>query len=411
MMKAVPPLVLSVSLALAACEPAGKPDDAPTRLRVATFNAYLNRPEAGGLIKDLGNDSDPQIAAVAEIIARERPDILLLNEFDYDPDGKALAIFHEKWLKKGFNGADGIDYPYYYSAPSNTGEPSGLDFDHDGASDGPGDAFGFGAFPGQYGMALLSRYPIDLANVRTFRAFLWKDMPGALLPDDPETPEPADYYSEEALAVFRLSSKSHWDVPVRVDGRTLHVIAAHPTPPVFDGPEDRNGRRNHDEIRFIADYIAGDPDRYIVDDAGKPGGLPHGARFVILGDMNADPHDGSVSPSPIHLLFDQPLITVTAPESAGGAEQARLQGGVNQEHRTPAATDTSDFKDSGDFASGNMRLDYVLPSAAGLKAIGAHVFWPDSNDPLFRLVGNGFPVVSSDHRMVSVDLELVGGLD
>ena len=81
-------------------------------------------------------------------------------------------------------------------------------------------------------------------------------MPGALLPDDPSTPEPADWYSPDELDVFRLSSKSHWDVPVRLpDGRILHLLASHPTPPVFDGSEDRNGRRNHDEIRFWADYV------------------------------------------------------------------------------------------------------------------------------------------------------------
>ena len=61
---------------------------------------------------------------------------------------------------------------------------------------------------------------------------------------------------EEELEVVRLSSKSHWDVPVKVGGHTVHVLASHPTPPTFDGEEDRNGRRNHDEIRFWADYVS-----------------------------------------------------------------------------------------------------------------------------------------------------------
>ena len=38
--------------------------------------------------------------------------------------------------------------------------------------------------------------------------------------------------------------------------QTVHVLASHPTPPTFDGAEDRNGRRNHDEIRFWADYVS-----------------------------------------------------------------------------------------------------------------------------------------------------------
>ena len=100
----------------------------------------------------------------------------------------------------------------------------------------PNDSFGFGFFPGQYGMAVLSMYPIDYANVRTFQHFKWKDMPGALLPDDPSTPEPADWYSPDELDVFRLSSKSHWDVPIQIDGKTVHFLISHPTPPVFDDP-------------------------------------------------------------------------------------------------------------------------------------------------------------------------------
>jgi 3-phytase len=88
------------------------------------------------------------------------------------------------------------------------------------------DALGFGAFPGQFGMAVFSKYPILEDQVRTFQTFLWKDMPGARLPDDPATPEPADWYSPAELEVLRLPSKSFWDVPVLVDGEVVHIIAA-----------------------------------------------------------------------------------------------------------------------------------------------------------------------------------------
>jgi hypothetical protein len=57
---------------------------------VASFNAYLNRSEQVALVADLSEPSDPQIRAVVEIIQRVRPDVLLLNELDYDPDGEAL---------------------------------------------------------------------------------------------------------------------------------------------------------------------------------------------------------------------------------------------------------------------------------------------------------------------------------
>ena len=97
-------------------------------------------------------------------------------------------------------------------------------------------------------------------------------MPGALLPDRASTPEPRDWYSREELRIFRLSSKSHWDVPIRIGGDTVHFLTSHPTPPVFDGPEDRNGRRNHDEIRLFADYITPGRAGYLYDDKGRRGG-------------------------------------------------------------------------------------------------------------------------------------------
>ena len=116
------------------------------------------------------------------------------------------------------------------------------------------DSHGFGVFEGQYGMIVLSKHAIDTEGVRTFRTFRWKDMPGARLP---ARPDGTSFYAEEALEVLRLSSKSHWDVPVRISGTVVHLLASHPTPPVFDGPEDRNGVRNADEIRFWADYVSG----------------------------------------------------------------------------------------------------------------------------------------------------------
>src|SRR5699024_8792404 len=200
-------------------------------------------------------------------------DVLLINEFDYVPGYAAADAFRENYLEVSQHGARPIEYPYAFTAPVNTGVPTGFDLDNDGQVGGPGDAHGFGSFKGQYGMLVLSTYPLDRADVRTFRHFRWKDMPGALLPDDPSTPEPADWYSPAELGVLRLSSKSHWDVPVVIDGKTVHFLVSHPTPPVFDGPENRNGKRNHDEIRFWADYVTPGQGDYIYDDSGGYGGL------------------------------------------------------------------------------------------------------------------------------------------
>jgi hypothetical protein len=227
-------------------------------------------------------------------------------------------------------------------------------------------------------------------------------MPGARLPDDPATPEPGDWYSAEELAVVRLSSKSHWDVPVHVDGEIVHVLASHPSPAAFDGDEDRNGSRNADEIRFWADYTGGDHTDGIVDDTGATGGLAADAKFVIAGDLNADRLDGDSVDGAIEQLLDLDRVQDPEPASEGGADAAELQAGANAIQQGDPALDTADLAD--DPAPGNLRTDYVLP-AEGVDIVDAGVFWPPSGDPLANLIA-GDPPTSSDHRLVWVDLTL-----
>lgn len=368
-------------------------------VRFATFNASLNRFNAGDLASELSTPGSAQPDVIAEIIQRVRPDVLLINEFDFDPGDVALDGFQENYLSVPHGDAAPIEYPYRYADSSNTGVPSGYDLNNDGVVGGPDDAFGFGFFPGQYGMAVYSMYPIDHSRIRTFQEFLWKDMPGALLP---EYADGTSWYSEEELDVFRLSSKSHWDIPVEIGDETVHFLVSHPTPPVFDGPEDRNGTRNHDEIRFWADYVGPGAHRgaYIYDDEGRHGGLTPGAMFVIAGDQNSDPLDGDSIPGAIQQLLDNPRVNTKAtPASEGAVEQSTLQGGANDTHLSDPAFDTADFADS---SPGNLRADYVLPSK-NLRIVGSGVFWPLSTDPLFDLVGT-YPFPSSDHRLVWVDV-------
>jgi Endonuclease/Exonuclease/phosphatase family len=375
------------------------------RVRFATFNASLNRAADGQLVADLSTPDNAQAKVIAEIVQRARPDVLLINEFDFDAGGVAARLFQDNYLAVGQGGARPIGYRHRFTAPSNTGIASGFDLNNDGnvvtTPGAPGygdDSYGFGVFPGQYGMAVYSRYPIDTKRIRTFQKFRWKDMPGALLPDDPATPAPADWYSPAELNVLRLSSKSHWDLPLRVHGRTVHFLVDHPTPPSFDGPEDRNGRRNHDEIRFWADYVRSA--RYIYDDQGRRGGLTPGARFVIAGDHNADPLDGDSVDHAINQLLANPRINATVePSSAGAAEASRLQGGVNATHKGDPALDTADFADN---TPGNLRVDYVLPSLR-VRPLRGGVFWPVAADPLSRLTGV-YPFPSSDHRLTWLDV-------
>jgi hypothetical protein len=382
-------------------------------VRFATFNASLNRAAAGQALAQLSVPGNAQANAVAEIIQRTRPEVLLINEFDYEPNHALATAFQNNYLSVAHNGAAPIHYPYVFVAPSNTGVPSGFDLDNNGSVGGGNDAFGFGDFPGQFGMAVFSQHPIQYGAVRTFQRFLWKDMPGARLPDNAATPAPADWYSAAELAVFRLSSKSHWDVPIRIGRKTVHFLVSHPTPPVFDGPEDRNGTRNADEIRFWADYISpGKRSRYIYDDAGRRGGLRPGAPFVIAGDQNSDPLDGDSIPGSAQQLLEHPLVNAkVTPASAGGPYWAIQQDALNLVHRSNPAYDTADFCDTAVpppcSGPGNLRADYVLPSKQ-LRITGAGVFWPTGTDPLRYLTGAGFPVPSSDHRLVWIDVRIPG---
>jgi hypothetical protein len=373
---------------------------APDSIRIATFNAGLVRKGAGMLVHEMAGGS-AQIDAVAEIILRVRPDLLLLNKFDRDPAHRALTGFAER-LRAGVAGLEGLDYPFLYQGPANTGIPSGHDLDGDGRERGPRDAFGYGRFPGQYGMALMSRFPIDYDRLRSFQHFPWADMPDA---ERPVNPDGTPFHPDPVWRDLRLSSVSQWDVPVTLPGDVvLHVVASHPTPPVFDGPEDFNGRRNGDEIRLILGLIDGAA--WLRDDRGQGGGLRRRDPFVVVGDLNADPFDGEAGGKAIAALLASSRLRDPMPASAGAAEAA-LAGGANATHRGPAALDTADWRD--DPGPGNMRVDYVLPSA-GLEIRGSGVFWPAKDSPLARLIAagefRGRQPASSDHRLVWVDIAI-----
>lgn len=381
-------------LAAVGSTPAAAAERPTGLIRIATFNCSLNRASEGALRRDLATPDDVQARAVAEIIQRVRPDILLLQEFDFDADGESLRAFQANYLSRPQNGLAPLEFGHSFLAESNTGVPSGFDLDHNGQIGGGGDALGFGEFPGQYAMVLLSRFPIDAKRARTFRKFLWRDMPDALLPDG--------WYSAEQLAVLPLSSKSHWDVPVRIGRVTLHLLASHPTPPAFDGPEDRNGKRNHDEIRFWSDYLDGAA--YIRDDGGHSGGF-RGKAFLIMGDQNSDPVDGGSLNDAIGALLAHPRVDARfVPQSPGGAEASAAQGGANAGQRGDPRTDTADFNDR---VAGNLRVDYLLPSK-GLRVCAGGVFWPAQADAAASLVWGDRPPPSSDHRLVWLDVSVSG---
>jgi len=372
-------------------------------LRVATFNAAMNRKSAGELTEGL-QKGDPQAAKIAEILRAVSPDVFLLNEIDYDE--RSAEVFLNRYLssQERQDSQEPTEQPpwkYFFAGPVNTGVDSGLDLDGNGKLHEPNDAWGFGTYPGQYGMAVFSRHEIQKEAIRTFQNFRWSQMPGALRPmrSNPGSTALESYYPDAVWDQLRLSSKSHWDVPILIGGKTLHLIASHPTPPVFDGPEDRNGCRNHDEIRLLMDYVAGDSSgAYVVDDTGRTGPLATDASFVIAGDLNSDPIDGDGRAEAIRKLLEHPRLAKSpAPKSLGGVEASENSKGANLKHQADPATDTGDFNDRN---PGNLRIDFVLPSA-NLKVLASGVYWPSKSQSAEAnaLVG------ASDHRLVWVDLQ------
>ncbi len=169
------PILLALAL-LAAASARGE------AIRLATYNVDLSRDGPGLLLQELADGPGPKARAAVAAIQAARPDVLVLQQFDHDLRGYALAAFADLLAQ----GPDGLDYPHRFAPPVNAGVPSGEDLDGDGSRTGWGDGHGWGKFPGHGAIAILSRLPLDAAAARTFRAFRWADLPGARLPDRPD---------------------------------------------------------------------------------------------------------------------------------------------------------------------------------------------------------------------------------
>jgi endonuclease/exonuclease/phosphatase family metal-dependent hydrolase len=369
---------------------AGAASAKPNAATFATYNVTDLRTE------QVQSPGDEQAAAAARVIQKVRPDVLVLNELtnnrqesavrDVPTDPTNARAFVENYLSvPQHRGLRGLEYPYIHVPKSNTGVHSGMDLDNNGTIDATSgdrtygnDAYGFGVYPGQYALAIFSRYPIRNDAIRSFRTFLWTDVPDSLLPRDPSTEM---HLTASEAERFRLSSKTHVDVPIVVDGETVHALAAHPTPPVFDGAGNFNGKRCHDEIRLLADYVAGA--EYLSDDSGTRGGLADDSSYVLIGDMNAAPGDEeSLNAATEFFVENADFNSKKFPMSPGGAQQ---QGSRSRYW-------TAEFES---------QVDYVLPSPdLGLRRLA--VVWPSKNA---TKRGLGAAVrTASDHRLVRADI-------
>ncbi len=370
------------------------PQDKNT-IRIAQFNIFELSTEKLMQHDPLGLGNHPQLLAAAEIIRRIQPDILIINELDQDythPENLDLNArrFQKFYLSRGH---DALSYDFIFTAPCNTGILSGYDLDKNGvvateadinSPQYAGDCYGWGKYPGQYSMAVFSRFPMRDKQLRSFQKLLWKDLPGNHILQD--------YYTAEEVEILRLSSKSHWDLPLTVNGKTVHLLLSHPTPPVFDGPEDRNGRRNFDELKLWWEYL--NPYSTLTDDQGQSGGLPNTERFIIAGDLNASAsaqtaYDGLTA---IQQLLEHPRVKDSGPflVSAGAAE-GRTSGAPEHVERATASWHQDE----------RQRIDYILPDLS-IQIIAGGVFWPASSDDRAAELARR----ASDHHLLWLDIRL-----
>lgn len=355
--------------------------------------------------------NDDQLAAAAEVIQRQpEPDVLLICELDNNfQEGEqtdthnGIAFLDNYLTVPQADDLSGVDFEYFYAPESNTGVPSGIDQFKDGyrleqadefpeADDYANDCYGYGEYPGHFAMGIYSQHPIDFDAIRTFRRLRWADMPESRIPraEDRVTEEEADesdevwtgWFTPPERDRFRLSSKTHADIPIEVNGETVHAFITHPTPPGFDGPENMNGRRCYAENKLVADFVR-DAD-YLYDDTGERGGLGD-EPFVIMGDLNTEPGEEVTYNVIEEHVFNDRVNTESIPTSAGG----RAAGPEGSEFWT------ADFE---------KQADYVLPSTE-FSITDSTVFWPSPEDEpeLNELARNG-----SDHFMIWTEVELTG---
>lgn len=290
-------------------------------VRLATWHGDFSRKGPGLLFRDLTEDK-----VDLSVIVQAAPDVLVLTDIDYDAGQAALGA-----MQAGLAEA-GINLPFVVAERPNSGWQTGLDLDGDGRAGGPRDAQGYGRFAGDGGMAVLSRYPLTLE--RDFSTLLWAELPGSGMAAGDAAPD-----------LQRLSSVAHWSVKVALPEGDVTLLTLSATPPVFDGPEDRNGRRNRDELRLWTLYLDGAL------------GPPPTGPVVLMGNLNLDPARGNGLRDTVAEVLSHPRL---------------------QDPMPGQATVTWD-------STGPMRVSYVLPDRA-LGVAGAGLIAPGPADGPHALV-------------------------
>ncbi len=329
-------------------------------LRLATYHSDAARPGPGLLLHAIVQGKDPQLQALAQVVALLDADVLLLHDIDLDAGGATAAALGR------FLAQNGAPYAHILAPMPNAGVPSGLDLNGDGRLGRANDALGYGAFRGQGGMVLLSRLPIISEELIDFTGLLWRDLPGASLP---KRSDGTAFPSAAALEVQPLSAVGAWAVPLRLPGGAgrLWVMAFHASPPVFDGPEDRNDRRNADELHLWAQAL----------DGTLAPALP-GQYFALMGVTNIDPHLGEGRRDGLQRLAQHP----------------RLHPDAQSPHLGLPTVDWSGL------GLGLRQASRIFP-ARSLQLRGGGVMWPAPQSPKAAIFAK-----ASRHRPVWLDIAI-----
>jgi len=300
-------------------------------LRVAYFHSGLGRDGPGLMLRALTVRPEAQSTAALDVMAAAGADILVLGDLDWDHGLAGLRALQAGLAERGRT------YPYFAFPQPVSGIDSGFDLDGDGRLREPEDGLGYGRFTGDNGVAVLSMLPLGAPKLH--HETLWAEHRSltGLVPKGAET-------------VLPLATSALWEVEVA--GFTLLVFAL--TAPVFDGPEDRNGKRNQDQIAFLMTQA---------ETLSRP---------LLTGRINLDPLDGDGFRDTAQALLTSPRLQDPMPRSAGGEAMPNPSG-----HQGDPGLDTVNWSDG----PGALRVDYILPSRQ-VEISASGVLWPANGAPL-----------------------------
>lgn len=332
-----------------------RPAAAGKSLTVATVDAGLSSERDGDIVSQLRQGDDARAEGLARTLQQTRPDVVVLTNVDVDAAGDVVDALRSGYLEVPQDGSGALEYPYAVTGTSNAGVPSGADLDNDGAVGDAGDALGYGAFEGQGSMVVLSRLPIDQPAVRTFTNLTWASAPDSHIGERG--------YSQLIEGMLPLASTSLWDVPVTIQGTTVHIVATSATS--AENAPGADALRQRDQMRLLKDYVENAKSvSGLADDQDRRGGLLDSSAVVVAGNLGADAAGESASSLAVRDVVKSPLLTDPVP-GVGGTAVGGF-GWMDPLYRVLSQSRDATRLDE----NSTSRQDYVLP-AKDLKVTGS----------------------------------------